>query len=165
MLGLTFAAMALLGDVGGGSPAPQPTPATVIGSTGETVYNGAQIKAMGGQNPKLTDGSPDPDVSALHKQGIQGEMKFSGYVGSDGLMHDVVLTKSSHSKELDDVGLGLVKGSTFRPGSDAAGKPVAVRVIFPVYLWKDSMMDPAFFKKTCADFVADADWHAKAFPD
>lgn len=137
----------------------------MVGSTGEQIFTGSQIREMGGKPPKLLTGPEKPDVSALHAQGIQGEMFFSGYVGSDGKMHDVIMQKSSRSDALDAVGLGLVNGSKFTPAIDSAGNSIAAQVVFPVYLWKDSAMDQSFWKKTCSDFTVDADWHSQAYPE
>lgn len=147
------------------STAPPPAPAPTVGSTGETVFNGAQVREMGGKPPALLSAPKEPDVEALHKQGIQGEIVLSGYVGGDGRMHDLVVVRSSRSAELDAVAQGLARGSTFTPGADASGKPIAVKVSYPVSLWQDTLMSQAFLKKSCAQFVIDADWHARAFPE
>ena len=170
MIGLIFIAAAVASEPTPSAPASDraatvtPTPPQ-SGSTGETLYTGAQIKAMGGKPPKLLTAPIEPNVDALYQQGIQGEMYFVGYVGADGKMHDVILPLSSRSKELDAVGLTLVNASTFTPATDASGKPIAAKVTFPVFLWKDSMMNAAFLKKSCAQFIIDADWFTKAFPE
>ncbi len=137
----------------------------MIGSTGEQVFTGSQIWELGGKPPKLLTAPKKPDVSALHRQGIQGEMFFSGYVGSDGEMHDVIIQKSSRSDALDAVGLGIVNGSKFTPATDSTGNSIAAQVVFPVYLWKDSATDQNFWKKTCSDFTVDADWHSQTYPE
>lgn len=170
MIGLIIAAAALASEptvpiAASQNAAPAAPTAQPIGSTGETVYTGTQIKTMGGKLPKLLSIPEEPDVDHLHKQGIQGEMYFVGYVGADGKMHDVTLSSSTRSKELDSIGLSLVNASTFTAATDASGQPIATKVTFPVYLWKDSMLDPAFLKKKCAQFIIDANWYATAFSE
>jgi hypothetical protein len=166
MIGLALAtALILAGDAEGTSTLPDAAPAPQISSSGETIFTGQQIREMGGQPPKLLDSPPEPDVDELYRQGIQGEMQFTGSVGTDGRMHDVVLTKSSRSAELDAIGLSLVNGSTFTPATDGSGTPIAARVVYPINLWKDSLLNPEFAQKSCAQFIIDADWFAQAFPE
>lgn len=166
MILLALAAALASGNTATETPAPPP-PAAVptTGSTGETVFNGAQVREMGGRPPSLLSAPKEPDVDALYRQGIQGEIVMSGYVGGDGRMHDLVVVRSSRSPELDAVAQGLANGSTFNPGTDASGKPIAVKVNYPVSLWQDTLTNPAFLKKTCGKFLTDADWHARTFPE
>ena len=140
--------------------APQPT--AVASDQGP--FSGKQIKEMGGKPPKLIDAPKEPDMNDLYRRGIQGEMLFSGYVGTDGRMHDVTVATSSRSEELDAVGLALVNGSTFVPATDATGKSISAKVAFPVSLWKDTV-NSEFGTKKCGQFVIDADWFAQAFPE
>lgn len=163
MFGLLLAAALAAGEEAQASPAAAPEP--IVGSTGETVFTGKQIAEMGGKPPKLLEAPEEPDIEALYSQGIQGEIHISGYVGADGRMHDIAVVKSSRSPELDAVARSLVEGSRFTPATDAAGEPVATRVTYPVNLWKDSLTNPAFLKKSCGQFVVDADWFAQAFPE
>ena len=163
MLGLLLAAALAVGEEAQAPPAAVAEP--IVGSTGETVLTGKQIADMGGKPPKLLDSPEGPDVEALYRQGIQGEIHFSGYVGADGRMHDVTVLKSSRSPDLDTVARSLVEDSRFTPATDAAGEPVAVKVTYPVSLWKDTLTNPAFLKKSCGQFVVDADWFAQAFPE
>lgn len=161
----------------GGQPAPATPTATPSatklcdpvapesGPDGEPIYTGCQIKVIGGTPPKLVSAPEEPDLSKLYEQGIQGQIFFDIIIGKDGIPHTVTVRASSRSPELDAVGLEIVQHSIFSPATDHEGKPIEARAVYPTYFWKDSLLDGTIFSKRCREFVVDADWHAKTFPE
>jgi TonB family protein len=136
-----------------------------VGSDGEPIYTGCQIRALGGTFPKLVSTPARPDLSALHQQGIQGEARYSFVVGKDGRPHDAVVEVTSRSPELDAIGMELINKSIFFPALDHGGNPINTRVVSPTYFWKEMTGINEIPRKTCADFVIDARWHEANFPD
>ncbi len=107
--------------------------------------------------------APDPAYPQAAKAlGEQGEVKLSGYVGTDGTISDIVVESSSRSVTLDELAVATFSRWTFSPAIDDAGKPVEARVVTTLAFWKDSL--ETLGEKTCADFVVDFDWHREAYP-
>ena len=164
-----------LGQAAAGPPVPAPIKTAIAkpcdpvgpeaGQDAEPIYTGCQIKALGGKLPKLTASPKDPDLSGLYRQGIQGEIVLDLIIAKDGHIRTLSVKTSSRSPELDAIAVALINGGTFSPAADHDGKPVTVRATLPVYFWKDSVTDPAYFKKPCRDFLTDAGWHADHFPE
>jgi TonB family protein len=105
---------------------------------------------------------PQDYPPAARAAGHQGEVAVTGLVGADGRLADAQVERSSRSAWLDRAALAYFRSWTFRPATDGEGLVRAT-----VAYWKDSFDDPRrdVEKKTCGDFVVDADWFAAAFPE
>lgn len=125
----------------------------------------SEIKAAGGTLPSLDKGPSAEGKEAFFRRGIQGQVLVGGVIELDGTIRDASILETSGSGELDAFAQDLIVRSRFTPAKDSHGTPVASRAKVPVYLWKDSLADGSLTKKSCADFVVDADWHARTFPD
>jgi len=135
-----------------------------VASTGETVLTSAQLAAMAGARRPVVISYSDPaGLTDLYRQGIQGKLRIAGYIGVDGRVHDAHVIESSRSAELDEAGVAAINTTTFKPAMDATGKALAVQTTIPLEYWKDDLSNIG--NKTCRDFVVDADWHAKTFPE
>ena len=125
----------------------------------------SEIRAAGGTVPELVSGPEDTGKEALFAIGNQGDVRIEVTIGADGAVRGTTIAVSSRSPELDSFAASLIARSQFKPARNKAGEAIAVRATVPVHLWKDSLVDGSLESKTCADFVIDADWHAKAFPE
>ncbi len=137
---------------------------------GDPIYTSCQIKALGGEPPKLVSTPAKPDVSELHSKGVQGEIIFHYEIEKDGRPYNVTVKTSSRSADLDAIGVEFIKNSTFSPAKDPQGNPVLSKLASKVEFWKDGLWkDEAkkeqFLRKTCDQFLIDAAWHHANFPE
>jgi TonB family protein len=95
--------------------------------------------------------------------GHQGEIVLRGVVTPEGTITEATVQVSSRAPGLDEAALAAFRHWTFKPGLDAAGKPIAMPVRAKVEYAKDSVS--TLPRKTCADFVADVRWHDETFPE
>lgn len=124
------------------------------------------LRDAGGTPPSVIDGPDQPEVvEELQARGIQGQPVVKFIVQPDGSVTDVAIERTSQSDELDQVALDLTREMVVEPGKDADGNAVAVATQMPFNFWKDSMASGQLFKKTCADYVIDADWFLAKNPD
>jgi TonB family protein len=103
-------------------PASDPTNKTQSADTVETVF-----KVGGDVTPPHLTYSPEPEYSKIaRKKKYQGTCVLAGIVGTDGLLHDIEVTRSL-GMGLDEKAIEAVKKWKFDP-AHKEGKAVAAKI-------------------------------------
>jgi TonB family protein len=97
-----------------------------------------------------------PELAA---QGIQGKVVLHLKLKPDGRVETATVQTSSRAEALDQLALQMVQNLRYRT---RAPEPLA-EVLAPIEYRRDSLATLA--SKSCAEFLLDASYYAKTFPD